>query len=32
MEVANELLPEAVDVARETLARLAAHAQAMEGG
>lgn len=30
-EVANELLPEAVSVARETLTRLAAHAQAMEG-
>jgi hypothetical protein len=30
-EVANELLPEAVAVARETLARLAVHAQAMEG-
>lgn len=30
-DVANELLPEAVAVARETLARLAAHAQAMEG-
>jgi hypothetical protein len=31
MEVANELLPEAVDVARETLARLASHADALEG-
>ena len=31
-EVANELLPEAVAIARETLTRLAAHAQAMEGG
>ena len=30
-EVANELLPEAVNMARETLTRLAAHAQAMEG-
>jgi hypothetical protein len=30
-EVANELLPEAVAVARETLARLAVHAQALEG-
>jgi len=29
-DVANELLPEAVTVARETLARLAAHAQAKE--
>jgi len=29
--VANELLPEAVAAARDTLARLAAHAQAMEG-
>ena len=31
-EVANELLPEAVAIARETLTRLAAHAQVMEGG
>jgi len=30
-DVANELLPEAVAAARETLARIAAHAQAMEG-
>ncbi len=30
-KVANELLPEAIAVARETLARLAAHAQALEG-
>ena len=30
-DVANELLPEAVAAARDTLARLAAHAQAMEG-
>jgi len=30
-EVAYELLPEAVAITRETLARLAAHAQAMEG-
>ena len=30
-EVANELLPEAVAVARETLARLARHAEAPEG-
>jgi hypothetical protein len=30
-DVANELLPEAVAAARETLARLAAQAQAMEG-
>jgi hypothetical protein len=30
-EVANELLPEAVAVARETLARLARHADALEG-
>ncbi len=30
-EVANELLPEAVAIARETLIRLAAHVQAMEG-
>ena len=30
-EVANELLPEAVAAARETLARLAAQAKAMEG-
>lgn len=30
-EIANELLPESIAVARETLARLAAHAQAMEG-
>ncbi len=30
-EVANELLPEAVAAARELLARLAAHADAMEG-
>jgi hypothetical protein len=29
-DVANELLPEAVAAARETLARLAAHAGAME--
>jgi hypothetical protein len=31
-EIANDLFPEAIAVARETLARLAAHAQAMEGG
>jgi len=31
IEVANELLPEAVAIARETLVRLAAHVQAMEG-
>jgi hypothetical protein len=30
-EVANELLPEAVAVARETLARLVGHANALEG-
>jgi len=30
-EVANDLLPEAIAAARETLARIAAHAQAMEG-
>ena len=30
-EVANELLPESIAVARETLTRLAAHAQALEG-
>jgi hypothetical protein len=30
-EVANELLPEAVAIARETLTRLAAHAQRVEG-
>jgi len=30
-EIANELLPEAIAVAREALTRLAAHAQAMEG-
>ena len=30
-EVASELLPEAVAIARETLVRLAAHVQAMEG-
>ena len=30
-EVANELLPDAIALARETLARLAGHAQAMEG-
>jgi hypothetical protein len=30
-EVANELLPEAVAVARETLERLARHAEALEG-
>ena len=30
-EVANELLPEAIAVARETLARLARHAEALEG-
>ncbi len=30
-DVANELLPEAVDVARERLVRLAAHVQAMGG-
>jgi len=30
-EVANDLLPEAITVARETLARLAAHVDSMEG-
>jgi hypothetical protein len=30
-EVTNELLPEAVAIARETLVRLAAHAQRVEG-
>ena len=30
-EVATELLPEAISVARDTLARLASHAEALEG-
>ena len=30
-EVANDLLPEAITVARETLARLAAHVDSIEG-